>query len=336
MSRYNVAVVGASGVVGETLLSLLNERSFPVDQVYAIGSARSAGDLVAYAKRSLEINDIETFDWSLVDIAFFSAGSQVSKQWVPQATAAGCVCIDNTSAFRDDPEVPLVIPEVNVSALSHYATKRIVANPNCSTIQMLVALKPIHDRYGIQRIDVSTYQSVSGAGKEGINALSQQCVQMLQGKPADNFCFDHPIAFNLLPKIDEYVEDGYTREEMKMVWESQKILEAPDLEVNATAVRVPVFFGHSESIYIETEKPMELADVQTLLAGAPGVQLLSDEYPMPVPHGSGRDDVYVGRLRRDRYHQHGLNLWVVADNVRKGAALNSLQIAECLIEKGLK
>jgi len=332
---FDIAVVGATGAVGEVIFSLLAERKFPVANLYPLASERSAGSTVTYGEKSLIVDDLAEFDFSKVQLALFSAGGSVSAEYAPKAAEAGCVVIDNTSNFRYDDDVPLVIPEVNADALANYAKRNIIANPNCSTVQMLVALKPIYDAVGIKRINVATYQAVSGAGKKAVSELAEQVGQLLSGKPAKVDVFSEQIAFNVLPHIDVFEDNGYTREEMKMVWETQKILEDDEIRVNPTAVRVPVFYGHSEAIHIETGKKITAATARTLLKKAPGVQVIDNtknsRYPTPISHGAGKDDVYVGRIREDISHPNGLNLWVVADNIRKGAALNAVQIAEIMV-----
>ncbi|MBW8190409.1 aspartate-semialdehyde dehydrogenase [Neiella marina] len=332
-AKYNVAVLGATGVVGKTMLEILAEREFPIDQVFALASARSAGDTVLFGNKQLEVLDADEFDWSQVQIAFFSAGGSVSAKYAPLAADEGCVVIDNTSEFRYEPDIPLVIPEVNPHDLANFRNRNIIANPNCSTIQMLVALAPIHKTVGISRINVSTYQSVSGTGKEAIEELASQAGQMVNGMPADAKVYPKTIAFNVLPHIDAFQDNGYTKEEMKMVWETQKILGDESVLVNPTAVRVPVMFGHAEAVHLETRDQIDAEGVKSLLREAEGIILFEDDndYPTQLEEGSGSDDVYVGRVRNDISHPHGVNLWVVADNVRKGAALNSVQIAEVLI-----
>lgn len=334
--KFNVAVVGATGTVGETMLSILAERNFPVRSVYAVASSRSAGTRVEFKGESLRVQDLETFDFKGVDIALFSPGAGVSKIYAPKAAAAGCIVIDNTSQFRYEKEVPLVVPEVNSHALAVYKNRGIIANPNCSTIQMVVALKPIYDEVGIDRINVCTYQSVSGTGKDGIEELATQAASLLNGKPIQLTVYPKPIAFNVLPHIDEFQESGYTKEEMKMVWETQKIMEDETIKVNPTAVRVPVFYGHSEAIHLETKERISAKRARELLNAAPGVTVVDERaaggYPTAVTEGAGHDTVYVGRIREDISHARGLNLWVVSDNVRKGAALNSIQIAEILVK----
>ncbi|MDI5832146.1 MULTISPECIES: aspartate-semialdehyde dehydrogenase [Shewanella] len=331
--EFNVVVLGASGAVGQTMIEILEERNFPVANLYPLASSRSAGETVSFHGKQVTILDVETFDWSQAQLGFFSAGGDVSAKWAPIAAEAGCVVIDNTSHFRYDIDIPLVVPEVNPHAIADFRNRNIIANPNCSTIQMLVALKPIYDTYGISRINVATYQSVSGTGKKAIEELAKQCTKLLQGLPADADVYPKQIAFNVLPQIDKFMDNGYTKEEMKMVWETQKIFGDDDILVNATAVRVPVFYGHSEAVHIETRQPADAEDIKALLRNAEGVVLFEsdDEYPTAVTHAAGTDPVYVGRVRKDISHSHGINLWVVSDNIRKGAALNSVQIAEILV-----
>lgn len=331
--EFNVVVLGASGAVGQTMIEILEERNFPVANLYPLASSRSAGETVSFHGKQVTILDVETFDWSQAQLGFFSAGGDVSAKWAPIAAEAGCVVIDNTSHFRYDIDIPLVVPEVNPHAIADFRNRNIIANPNCSTIQMLVALKPIYDTYGISRINVATYQSVSGTGKKAIEELAKQCTKLLQGLPADAEVYPKQIAFNVLPQIDKFMDNGYTKEEMKMVWETQKIFGDDDILVNATTVRVPVFYGHSEAVHIETRQPADAEDIKALLRDAEGVVLFEsdDEYPTAVTHAAGTDPVYVGRVRKDISHSHGINLWVVSDNIRKGAALNSVQIAEILV-----
>ena len=335
--RFNVAVVGATGAVGQAILEVLTEREFPVDTLYALTSERSAGTPVLFGTKSLRAIDLATFDFSKVDIALFSAGGDVSADYAPKAAAAGCVVIDNTSHFRYEDDIPLVVPEVNPEAIAQYKNRGIIANPNCSTIQMLVALKPIYDAVGISRINVATYQAVSGSGQKAVEELAHQVAELLNGRPIEPKVYSHQIAFNVLPHIDSFQENGYTKEEMKMVWETQKIFGDPDIKVNPTAVRVPVFYGHSEAIHLETKKKITADEAKALLANAPGVHMLPDDegYPTPAVHVAGQDLVFVGRIREDISTPMGLNLWVVADNVRKGAATNAVQIAEILIKKYL-
>jgi aspartate-semialdehyde dehydrogenase len=336
MQGINVAIVGATGAVGEAMLTVLAERKFPVANLYPLASARSVGKTVTFKRQEIDVIDIATFDFTDVTIALFSAGSEVSKHYAPIAAAAGCVVIDNTSCFRYDADVPLVVPEVNPQRIADYAQRGIIANPNCSTIQMMVALKPIYDAVGIKRICVSTYQAVSGTGTKAITELASQVGELLNGRSVKPSVYPHQIAFNVLPQIDVFLDNGYTKEEMKMVWETKKILEDDAIQVNATAVRVPVFYGHSESIAIETHSPITADEVRALLKKAPGVVVTDvpekQIYPMPTTHVVGKDDVFVGRIRQDLDNPCGMNLWVVADNVRKGAATNAVQIAEAWLE----
>ena len=336
---YDVAVVGATGAVGECMLDILASRNFPVGKVYALASERSAGKTVAFGRQELAVENLADFDFGKVQIGLFSPGASVSAVYAPKAGAAGCVVIDNTSQFRYDHDIPLVVPEVNPEAIAQYRNRYIIANPNCSTIQMLVALKPIHDAVGITRINVCTYQAVSGTGKEAIEELATQTASLLNGRPAEAKVYPKQIAFNVLPQIDVFQDNGYTKEEMKMVWETRKIMGDDSIEVNPTCVRVPVFYGHSEAVHIETRDKITAAQAQRLLAAAPGVVLMDERkpggYPTPVGDASGKDPVFVGRVREDISHPRGLDLWVVSDNVRTGAALNSIQIAEALIERYL-
>ena len=339
MNKVNVAVVGATGAVGETMLSILTERQFPVDQVFALASSRSAGKKVPFGDTYLTVQDLAEFDFSQTPIGLFSAGGSISEKYAPVAAKAGCVVIDNTSHFRYDDDVPLVVPEVNPAAIANYKQRNIIANPNCSTIQMLVALKPIYDAVGIERINVATYQAVSGTGKEAIEELAQQTARLLNGQDIKAQVYPKQIAFNVLPHIDVFQNNGYTKEEMKMVWETQKIFGDDRIKVNPTAVRVPVFYGHSEAIHIETKEKITAQAARDLLTQAAGVEVLDEQadkgYPTAVTEAANQDPVYVGRIREDISHQRGLNLWVVADNVRKGAALNSVQIAEELLKNYL-
>jgi aspartate-semialdehyde dehydrogenase len=333
--KFDVAVVGATGAVGEVMLSILAQRKFPVGKVYALASERSAGSRVAFGNRELVVEDLATFDFSKVQIGLFSPGASVSAVYAPKAAAAGCVVIDNTSQFRYDADIPLVVPEVNPQAIALYRNRGIIANPNCSTIQMLVALKPIHDAVGITRINVATYQAVSGTGKEAIEELGRQTAALLSFKEVERKVYPKQIAFNVLPHIDVFQDNGYTKEEMKMVWETRKIMGDDSIQVNPTAVRVPVFYGHSEAVHIETRDKISADAARALLARAPGVTVLDERrdggYPTPVTEASGQDATFVGRIREDISHPRGLNLWVVSDNIRKGAALNSIQIAEVLV-----
>jgi aspartate-semialdehyde dehydrogenase len=335
----DVAVVGATGAVGEAMLEILHQRDFPVGQIYALASERSAGSRVSFGNRSIVVEDLAKFDFSKVQVGLFSPGASVSAEYAPKAAAAGCVVVDNTSQFRYDDDIPLVVPEVNPDAVADYKNRGIIANPNCSTIQMMVALKPIYDAVGITRINVATYQAVSGSGKPAMDELAKQTADLLNGRPVEASVYPKQIAFNVLPHIDTFQDNGYTKEEMKMVWETKKIMGDEAIMVNPTAVRVPVFFGHSEAIHIETRDKITAAQATELLAAAPGIVVMDDRndggYPTAVSEASGNDPVYVGRIREDISHPNGLNLWVVADNVRKGAALNSVQIAEVLVDKYL-
>ena len=335
----NVAVVGATGAVGEVMLQILAERKFAVDKIYALASERSVGKDVNFGNRQLPVDDLAKFDFSKVQIALFSAGGSVSGEYAPIATAAGCVVIDNTSRFRYEDDIPLVVPEVNPERIVDYKKTGIIANPNCSTIQMVVALKPIYDAVGIKRVNVATYQAVSGAGKSAIEEMVRQLTMLLNGRPLDLDGDAKQIAFNVVPQIDVFEDNGYTREEMKMVWETQKILGDTDIAINVTAVRVPVFYGHSEAIHIETAKKITAAEACDLLQESPGVTLVngddSSRFPTAATDASGTDPVYVGRVREDVSHPRGIDLWVVADNIRKGAALNSVQIAEILAKNYL-
>lgn len=336
---YNVAVLGATGAVGETMLAMLEERDFPVGEVFPLASSRSAGKKVEFKGAELTVLDVADFDFSRAQIGLFSAGASASEVYAPIAAAAGCVVIDNTSRFRYEDDIPLVVPEVNPQAIAQYRNRGIIANPNCSTIQMLVALKPIHDAVGITRINVCTYQAVSGTGKLAIEELATQTTQLLSGKPVTPKVYPKQIAFNVLPQIDVFLDNGYTKEEMKMVWETRKIMGDDRIEVNPTAVRVPVFYGHSEAVHIETRDKITAGQALALLREAPGVAVIDERepggYPTAVTEGAGTDPVFVGRVREDISHPRGLDLWVVSDNVRKGAALNSLQIAEVLIKEYL-
>jgi len=336
---FDIAVVGATGAVGETMLEILHERKFPVGQIHALASERSAGKRVPFGDRQLVVKDLATFDFSTVRIGIFSPGAAVSQVYAPKAAAAGCVVIDNTSAFRYDDDKPLIVPEVNAHAIGKYEATNIIANPNCSTIQMLVALKPLHDAFGITRINVCTYQAVSGTGKEAVEELGQQTARLLNGLEVSPTVYPKQIAFNVLPQIDDFQENGYTKEEMKMVWETHKILEDPRIRVNPTCVRVPVFYGHSEAVHLETREKVSAERARELLESAPGVVVMDERiaggYPTAVTESAGTDAVFVGRIREDISTERGLDLWVVSDNVRKGAALNSVQIAECLVRDHL-
>jgi aspartate-semialdehyde dehydrogenase len=334
---FTVAVVGATGAVGETMLSILAERDFPVGKLIALASERSAGGTVDYKGQKIAVQDLVTFDPAGVDIALFSAGGGVSKEYAPKFAAAGAVVIDNSSAFRYDDDVPLVVSEVNPEQVQN-RPRGIIANPNCSTMQMLVALAPIHRKVGIERINVATYQSVSGGGRSALEELGKQTGQLLNFQEIDPQRFPVQIAFNLIPQIDEFLDNGFTKEEMKLVWETRKILGDDSIQVNPTAVRVPVFYGHSEAVNIETKTKITPEEARTLLENAPGVEVVDDRapggYPTPVTHASGTDPVYVGRIRDDFSHPRGLNMWIVSDNIRKGAALNAVQVAELVAKNG--
>jgi len=339
MKKYDIAVVGATGAVGETIMKVLEERKFPVGTLYPLASSRSAGRKVEFNGEWVTVQDLETFDFSKVQIGLFSPGASVSAIYAPKAAAAGCVVVDNTSQFRYDDDIPLVVPEVNPEAIADYKNRGIIANPNCSTIQMLVALKPIYDAVGITRINVATYQAVSGTGKEAIEELAKQTADIMNLKPVECEVYPKQIAFNCIPQIDVFMENGYTKEEMKMVWETKKILGDETIMVNPTAVRVPVFFGHSEAVHIETKQKVTAQQARELLSNQPGLVVIDEHkdggYPTAVSDAADTNPVYVGRIREDISCEKGLNLWVVADNVRKGAATNTVQIAEVLIEKYL-
>lgn len=336
---YDVAVVGATGAVGEAMLSILAQRNFPAGRIHALASSRSAGSTVRCGDREITVEDLDTFDFSQVQIGLFSAGGSISEQYAPRAAKAGCIVIDNTSHYRYDPEIPLVVPEVNPHAVAGYTRRNIIANPNCSTIQMLVAIKPIHDAVGVERINVATYQAVSGSGKPAMEELAAQTRALQAGESAECSVYPKPIAFNCLPHIDDFQENGYTKEEMKMVWETVKILEDETVRVNPTAVRVPVFYGHSEAVHLETREKITAQQARAAMAAFPGIEILDEHadggYPTALTEGEGHDPVYVGRIREDLSHPQGLDFWVVADNVRKGAALNSVQIAELLVREHL-
>jgi aspartate-semialdehyde dehydrogenase len=336
MKKFTVAVVGATGAVGQTMLSILAERKFPIETLHVLASERSVGQQILFNGKKIIVEDLASFDPAGVDFALFSAGGGISKEYAPKFAAAGAIVIDNSSAFRMDDDVPLVISEVNPDALNSIP-RGIVANPNCSTMQMLVAIAPIHRAVGITRINVATYQSVSGAGRSAMEELGRQTANILSFKEPKPERFPVQISFNLIPHIDDFLDNGYTKEEMKLVWETQKILADKTILVNPTAVRVPVFYGHSEAVHLETKTKISAADARALLEKAPGVVVVDERkaggYPTPVTHASGTDAVYVGRIREDVSMGNGLNLWVVSDNIRKGAALNAVQIAEILANK---
>jgi aspartate-semialdehyde dehydrogenase len=337
--KYNIAVVGATGLVGRTMLSILEERNFPINKIYALASSRSVGKRIPFKNNELIVSDLETFDFGLAEIGLFSPRASVSAIYVPKAVDAGCVVIDNTSQFRYEDDIPLVVSEVNPHAVGNYKKRGIIANPNCSTIQMLVALKPIYDAVGIERINVCTYQAVSGTGKDAVEELKNQAKIISDSHhilSKDVRVYPKQIAFNVLPHIDGFQSNGYTKEEMKMVWETQKIFEDDSILVNPTAVRVPVYYGHSEAVHIETKEKIDVKTARKLLEEMPGVSVVDlhedGGYPTAVTEAAGKDPVFVGRIREDISHPRGLNMWIVADNLRKGAALNSIQIAEILVK----
>ena len=339
MKKFNVAIAGATGAVGEALISILEERDFPVAQLFPLASERSAGSTILFRNKPLKVQHLAEFDFAQAEIGLFSAGGKVSAEFAPKAGQCGCIVIDNTSHFRYQSDIPLVVPEVNPESIAEYQNHNIIANPNCSTIQMLVALKPIHDAVRIKRISVATYQAVSGTGKAAVEELAKQTAELLNGRDADYAIYPRQIAFNVLPHIDQFMENGYTKEEMKMHWETRKIFGDGEIMVSATCVRVPVFYGHSEAIQIETEHKLSTAGARALLESASGVELMDGQvdgaYPTAFHDSAGQDGVFVGRIREDLSIPNGLNLWVVSDNVRKGAALNSVQIAEELIKSYL-
>jgi aspartate-semialdehyde dehydrogenase len=338
-THYNVAMVGATGAVGEALLSILEERDFPVGEFVPLASERSAGSKIKFRGKDTTVRDLAKYDFDGIDIAFFSSGGSVSREHAPRAAAAGAVVIDNTSEFRYVDDVPLVVSEVNPHAIAEYTNRNIIANPNCSTMQMLVALAPIHRVAAIERINVATYQSVSGAGRSGMEELGRQTADLLNFHDIQPEKFPVQIAFNVIPHIDVFQDNGYTKEEMKMVWETRKILEDDAIQVNPTCVRVPVFYGHAEAVHIETRDKIDAATARALLEQAEGVVVVDERkpggYPTPVGHAAGKDPVFVGRIREDISHPNGLDMWVVSDNIRKGAALNAVQIAEILIREYL-
>ena len=328
-----VAVVGATGAVGEAILSIIDERMAGQCEVHALASERSLGKTVDFGRQQLDVEVLDDYDFSKTDFALFSAGAAISKKYALRAAKQGAIVIDNTSEFRNVDGIPLVVPEVNAHALAGVGPGSIIANPNCSTIQMVVALGPIHRAVGIERINVATYQSVSGAGRAAMEELARQTADRLGMREVIPKKFKQPIAFNVIPEIDVMQDNGYTREEMKMQWETSKIFEDADIRVNATAVRVPVFYGHSEAVHLETREEISIEDVRKLLASSPGIELVEDQkqgFSTAVTHGAGKDAVFVSRLRKDHTHPRGINLWVVSDNVRKGAALNAVQIMEIL------
>jgi aspartate-semialdehyde dehydrogenase len=334
MGAYHIAVVGATGAVGNEMVKILEERNFPVSRLILLASERSIGKELKFKGEPHPVQVLNERSFSGVDIALFSAGGSISQRFAPVAASSGCVVIDNTSAFRMEPDIPLVVPEVNPETIGMYTNKGIIANPNCSTIQMVVTLNPIHDAAKIKRVVVSTYQAVSGTGKKAIEELIEQTKALLSGREPEVKVYPHRIAFNCLPHIDVFMDNGYTKEEMKMVNETKKILNDPSIAVTATTVRVPVLYGHSESVNIETEKKISAEEVRKILSQAPGITVVDDlkgnKYPLPID-AAGKDDTFVGRIREDESIQNGINMWIVSDNVRKGAALNAVQIAEILV-----
>ncbi len=332
---FNVAIAGATGAVGETLLAILKQRKFPIGELVPLASERSAGSKVEFGNRSITVKNLADFDFKGIDVAFFSAGGSISREHVPRAAAAGAVVIDNTSEFRYQPDVPLVISEVNPHAIAQHAARGIIANPNCSTMQMLVALAPIHRAVGIERINVATYQSVSGTGHRALEELGRQTAGLLNFQSVEPKVYPVQIAFNVIPHGGDFTDNGYTMEEMKIMWETRKILEDDTIQVNPTCVRVPVFYGHSEAVHIETRQKIGADEARELLRKAPGLVVVDERkaggYPTPITHAAGKDPVFVGRIREDISHPRGLDLWIVADNIRKGAALNAVQIAEILV-----
>ena len=340
MEKFDVALVGATGAVGEMMLTVLEQRDFPVQQLYPLASQRSVGRTVVFRERTLAVEVLENFDFSKTDIALFSAGASVSDIYAPRAASAGNIVIDNTSRFRNEADIPLIVPEVNPHAAAQYSKRRIIANPNCSTIQMVVVLKPLHDLFRISRVNVATYQAVSGAGRRAVAELLDQTHAALDGQAVAGDIYPKQIAFNAIPQIDVFLDNGYTKEEMKMVWETQKILDDKTIQINPTTVRVPVINGHSEAVHLEFFNEVDEGVARQALQQAPGVVVLDEHragaYPTAATDASGHDEVFVGRIRRDISHPTGLNLWVVSDNLRKGAATNSVQIAELIIRDYLQ
>ncbi len=333
---FRVAVVGATGLVGETMIEILAERKFPVSELIPLASENSEGKSIKFGSESITVQSLDSFDFEGVDFALFSAGGSISEQYAPLAARHGAIVIDNSSVYRYEPDVPLVIPEVNPSALEGFRERNIIANPNCSTIQMLVAIKPVYDAVGIEHINVSTYQSVSGMGRKAIGALADQTIKLMSGQALEDDLYGRQMAFNVIPEIDQLQDNGYTREEMKMVWETQKILGDADIQINPTAVRVPVFFGHAEAIHLRTTSPIDAQQARELLENAEGVELIDEPGRLisatPAIDCVGKDSVFVSRIREDLSSSTGINFWVVSDNIRKGAALNAVQIAELLVK----
>jgi aspartate-semialdehyde dehydrogenase len=336
--EYHLAVAGATGAVGNEMIKVLEEQDFPVASLKLLASSRSIGKTLDFRGTSLEVEELREDSFEGVDIALFSAGASVSRQFAPAAAKAGCVVIDNSSAWRMDPDVPLVVPEVNPHTVADHSIKSIIANPNCSTIQMVVVLKPIYDAVGIERVVVSTYQAVSGTGKSAMEELTTQTRALLNFQEVSPEIYPHRIAFNCFPHIGSFLENGYTEEEIKMVKETQKIMGDSNIRVSATTVRVPVFYGHSEAVNIQTKRKLSAKDARVLLFQAPGIRVMDNPgesiYPMPM-EAAGTNDTFVGRIREDTSIENGLDLWIVADNIRKGAALNTVQIAELLVKEYL-
>lgn len=337
LKRYKIAIIGATGLVGTTLINILKERAFPIDSLYFIASQNSVGQSIQFNNKAHRIYNINDFDFKQTQIAFFCVNNKIAAHYIPEATAAGNIVIDKSYHYRRHLDVPLIVPEVNLADLVHYRKMNIIANPNCNTIPIAVGLKPIYDAVGIDRINIATYQSVSGTGKDAVTELEEQTKQLLIHKKIQPKVYNQQIAFNVLPHCDDFEDNGYTREEMKIVWELQKIFNDESLAINPTAVRVPVFCGHAASVHLETKEKITVKQAQELLAAAPGIKLITGKYPYPTPvqDAAGKDHVYVGRIREDISHQKGLNLWIVADNLRKGAALNAVQIVEHLIQHHL-
>lgn len=334
MSDHSIAIVGATGLVGSTLLTLLAERNFPMQDLHLLASQQSKGKGITFNQQIYQIQDLTKFDFSQTRLVFFCVGNDLVAQYAPTAIKAGNIIIDKSFFYRNHADVPLIIPEVNIDDITQFKKMNIIANPNCNTIPIAVALKPIYDAVGITRINIATYQSVSGTGKGAVNELTEQTRYLLDNKAIQPEIYPQQIAFNVLPHIDDFQENGYTREEMKMVWEIQKIFNDKTIAINPTAVRVPVYCGHAASVHLETTDKITAKQAMQLLSEAKGIKVMSGAYPYPTPvqDAAGKDDVYVGRIREDISHQRGLNLWIVADNLRKGAALNAIQIAEHLVE----
>jgi len=333
-NKVNVAIVGATGMVGSAILSILEERKFPIDKIFLLASSKSVGEIIKFNGKEHNVLSLENFDFSQTDLSFFCASNEIALEYGPKAANLGNIIIDKSSCYRYDPDVPLIVPGVNQKSLKKFKNKNIIASPNCSTIPIVMALKPIYDAVGISRFNVATYQSVSGTGKTAVAELAEQTSLLLNGKPIEPTVYPQQIAFNILPHIDVFEDNGYTKEEMKIVWETRKILEDDTIKINPTAVRVPVFYGHSAALHIETKKKISVKEVISLLAKTKGVEVMQDPngYPTPVKDSAGKDPVFVGRVREDISSKNGLNLWVVGDNIRIGAALNAIHIAESLLE----